>query len=255
MRVPTTIFIVPYRNRLTFKNSFEKHMKYLLEDIPKDTYEIFFIHQYDQRPFNRGAMKNIGFLAMRDKYPKDYKNITFVFNDVDTAPKKKNILKYNTKIGIVKHFYGFHYALGGIFSIVGADFEKTGGFSNNWGWGMEDNVMRDRVANKGIKIDRSIFFKIRDPNIIHLTNSNMRIMTKEEPWRYKSNSSDSFRDITNLKYNIENEYVQVKSFTTKYSPNNQTFYKTPTTTHLKLDKRFATKHSMVRRMDNIMNNR
>ena len=67
MTVPTKIFIVPYRNREQHKTHFDVYMKYILEDIPQDDYEIFFIHQQDNRPFNRGAMKNIGFLAMKDK--------------------------------------------------------------------------------------------------------------------------------------------------------------------------------------------
>mgnify|MGYP006214976639 CR=1 FL=1 len=74
-------------------------------------YEIYFSHQKDERPFNRGAMKNIGFIALARKYPNDYKNITYVFNDVDTLPYTKNLLPYETTHGVVKHFYGFTFAL------------------------------------------------------------------------------------------------------------------------------------------------
>ena len=109
MTVPTEIFIIPYRNRKFLKIHFEKYMTYILEDIPKETYEIYFVHQNDNRPFNRGAMKNIGFLAMRNKYPNHYKNITFIFNDIDTMPVEKNYLNYSTTTGVVKHFYGFKY--------------------------------------------------------------------------------------------------------------------------------------------------
>ena len=63
MTILTKIFIVPYRNRKYLKIHFDKYMEYLLEDIPKDTYEIYFVHQTDTRPFNRGALKNIGFLC------------------------------------------------------------------------------------------------------------------------------------------------------------------------------------------------
>lgn len=143
MSIPTRVFIVPYRSRPNQKADFLKNMKQLLEDLT-EPYEIYFAHQCDSRPFNRGAMKNLGFIAIKNKYPNNYKDITFIFNDVDTFPSEKGMIDYITTSGIVKHYYGFNFALGGIFSIKGADFEKAKGFPNFWGWGLEDNIMNDR---------------------------------------------------------------------------------------------------------------
>jgi hypothetical protein len=38
-------------------------------------------------------------------------------------PFTKNFLQYDTSHGNVKHFYGFTFALGGIVSVKGADFD------------------------------------------------------------------------------------------------------------------------------------
>ena len=133
--IPKIVFVVPYRNREIQRRFFIRHMKYILEDYKEEEYEILIVHQQDQRDFNRGAMKNIGFLIVKKKYPNHYKDIILVFNDVDTMPCEKGLIDYETKHGIVKHFYGYNFALGGLFSITGNDFEKTGGFPNFWGWG------------------------------------------------------------------------------------------------------------------------
>jgi hypothetical protein len=224
---PNKIFIIPYRNREKEKTLFITHMNYILEDIDKSYYEIFFVHQQDNRPFNRGAMKNIGFLAMRDKYPSNYKDITFIFNDIDTYPRIKNILNYNTTIGTIKHYYGFKFALGGIFSIKGADFEKCGGFPNLWGWGLEDNLIQGYAIKCGLTIDRSNFFDYRDSkNFIQLENFSNRICSKKEPWLVENgNNNETYHDINNLKYLIENNFIQVKNFTTKHDPTDEIYYK------------------------------
>ena len=87
--IPKIIFIVPYRDRVNEKRHFLLQMTYILEDLNSEDYEIYFSHQTDNRTFNRGATKNIGFLVCKEKYPDDYKNITFVFNDIDTLPCEK----------------------------------------------------------------------------------------------------------------------------------------------------------------------
>ncbi len=201
--IPSVVFIVPYRNRHQHKMFF---LTYLTSIIPENLkYEIYFSHQCDIRSFNRGATKNIGFIAIKKKYPEHYRNITFVFNDIDTIPFTY-LFDYQTIPGIVKHFYGFTYALGGIVSITGEDLEKTNGYPNFWGWGMEDNVLQKRCEKCDIMIDRSIFYKIGNQNIIHLFDGVSRIINKKDPYRATHDDGiDGISTIHGLKYTIDYE--------------------------------------------------
>jgi hypothetical protein len=237
MSIPSLIFVVPYRNRKYLKIHFDKYITYLLEDISKEDYKIYFVHQTDTRPFNRGGMKNIGFLAMKDKYPDNYKDITFVFNDIDTMPAEKNLINYKTTHGNVKHFYGFDFALGGIFSITGGDFEKCGGFPNYWAWGLEDNAMQQRVIKNKLNLDRSQFFKYMDPRFIQIPYDIKRILSKEQSWHHKHNQG-TVTDITNLDYVIEDEYINVKHFNTNHDPKNEHYHHQQLTNKIHHDKNF-----------------
>ena len=211
--VPSIVFIVPYRDRIGQRNGFVKHMKeVVLEDKPESYYEIYFAHQRDSRHFNRGAMKNIGFFAIKNKYPDNYKNITFVFNDVDTYPINKGTIDYDTSIGIVKHFYGFEFALGGIFSIKGGDFERSLGFPNLWGWGIEDNVMHERCLKIDLIIDRSQFYKMGDNRIKQLFDGFNRVISKREGSMYKYETMDDIKCISNINYNIYNDDINITWF-------------------------------------------
>ena len=200
LKVPKRVFIVPYRNRVQHKFFFSKYMSFILED--SDDYEIYFSHQCDARTFNRGGVKDIGFLAIKDKYPQHYKDITFIFNDIDTIPFNK-IFDYQTNYGVVKHYYGFKYALGGIVVIKGSDFEKINGFPCFWGWGMEDNAMQKRCDRFGLIVDRSVFYNIGSPEMLQLFDGITRIISKKDPWRGEhDNGIDGLKTITQLKYNI-----------------------------------------------------
>jgi hypothetical protein len=237
IQIPKIVFIVPYRNREKEKLHFSVYMRYIMEDYDDKDYEIYYSHQCDTRPFNRGATKNIGFLAIKNKYPDDYKNITFVFNDIDTIPASKNLFSYETKSGEVKHFYGFKFSLGGIFSIIGEDFEKCGGFSNNWGWGLEDNIMQKHVLEKNIKINREQFYPLNSKEIIHLYDSPYRLINNRDPANYSKNKIyDTLNKIHNLKIDIENNIenssinsknefiINIKQFNTLINSDNEIFY-------------------------------
>lgn len=220
---PKIIFIVPYRNRENDKTHFEVYIKYLLEDMDCNDYEIYYSHQNDDRAFNRGAVKNIGFIAMRDKYPNAYKSITFVFNDIDILPIRKNMLDYITTHGTVKHYYGFNYALGGIFSITGQDFEKINGFPNFWGWGFEDNVINNRCIQNNITIDRSNFYNIFDNNFIHTSITTKKVLNNVKPDINKC-SNNNLSTIKDLNYTIDKNIININNFDTIDSYINNKFY-------------------------------
>jgi hypothetical protein len=204
-QIPKIVFIVPYRNRPQHKFFFSNYLTTIMEG--NNDYEVYFSHQCDARSFNRGATKNIGFLAIKNKYPDNYRDITFVFNDIDTIPFAP-IFDFETVPGIVKHFYGFKYALGGIVALKGSDFEATNGYPNYWGWGMEDNVLQNRCEKIGLKIDRSQFFPIGNPNILHLFDGVSRIINRKDPWRATHDDGlDGLRTIHKLDYAISTESI------------------------------------------------
>ena len=220
---PKIVFIVPYRDRIQQQKFFSEHMKFILEDFQPSDYKIYYVHQCDSREFNRGAMKNIGFLAIKEKYPNDYENITLVFNDIDTMPYTKNFLNYETTEKTVKHFYGYTYALGGIVSIKGADFEKSYGFPNFWAWGYEDNMLQKRVLRNNINIDRSQFYPIMDKNIFQMKDGLTRLVNRSEFDRFINDTTEGWQSIKLLEYEIDEEtgFINVNNFYTGVAENPQ----------------------------------
>ena len=225
---PKIIFIIPYRDREQQQQFFDYHMKRILEDYQPTDYKFIYAHQTDTREFNRGAMKNIGFLYAKSIYPKSYKKITFVFNDVDTMPYNKNFIHYETISSVVKHFYGYTFTLGGIVSITGEDFEKINGFPNFWAWGYEDNAMNQRVMNTlGLTIDRSQFYPIMDKNILQLKDEITRVVNRGEYDRYvldnvlKKTFHDGISAVRDVlcNYDENTQFLDIHGFKTGTEPN------------------------------------
>ena len=207
----------------------------VLADYHPTDYKIFFIHQTDERGFNRGAMKNIGFIHVKNTYPNDYKNITLVFNDIDIVPVNKGLVDYETVPGLIKHFYGFNYALGGMFSITAGDFENINGFPNYWGWGYEDNLINARGLQAKLTIDRSQFYEIFDKNFIYIFDKNIRTSNKSDFIKYIKNTPDGINTIYNLQYQLVNDsflsgeqvdknFIDVVLFETPYPENKDTIF-------------------------------
>ena len=227
--IPKKIFIVPYRDRKQHKELFITYMTKILED-DIGSYKIFFIHQNDTRPFNRGAMKNIGFLYVKKIYPNDYQNITLIFHDIDLMPWKKNIFDYDTIQGVVKHYYGFTFALGGIVAIKACDFEKINGFPNYWCWGFEDNMLQVRWLRSGGIIDRSQFLAIQHPDVLASQHGFNRTTSKTNENKYihydklDINNNNGFNKINKLSYDVtpidlDIDIININYFITDTNPN------------------------------------
>lgn len=219
--VPKLVFIVPYRDRSTQRNFFSSHMLQILEDLPYTHYKIYYIQQNDNREFNRGAMKNIGFLMIKNQYPTYYKDMTLVFNDIDVMPYNKKTIAYDTNEGIINHFYGVNYALGGIFSIKATDFEKTNGFPNAWEWGYEDVIFKSRVEKEKLQINYSHFTGINDGHMISLKDNNTKSRLEQRiPNKYNISRPDGLNTIYELNYviNMEDNTVSVNNFSLTNTP-------------------------------------
>ena len=200
--IPKRVFIIPYRDRKEQMYFFQKYSSLILDDILKDS-EIYFSHQYDDRPFNRGGMKNIGFLAVKAKYPNDYQDINFIFNDIDCLSYKK-LFPYETTHGVVAHYYGSIHTLGGIVVIKGSDFERINGFPNFWSWSSEDNVLQERCIQYGMIIDRNNFYEIGSPEVLQLFDGMKRLLSKNDCLRpLNTHIEDGLSTISKLYFTID----------------------------------------------------
>ena len=106
-------------------------------------------------------------------------------------------------LGEINHFYGYPHTLGGIFAIKAADYERTAGFPNIWTWGLEDNILHERV--------RALKMKIVYPQFVHAQTNTKNIISLWHGWDRLLNPNtglqkmhyhrDSLWSMLNIKYN------------------------------------------------------
>jgi hypothetical protein len=146
--------IVPYRNRLEHLEVFKKHIKeYFLKTNIK--YELIIVEQYDDKPFNRGKLLNIGFLAA-EQLGCDY----VVFHDVDMLPINVDYSYSNIPIHLATNITSNKRYFGGVTLFPINLFKEINGFPNEyWGWGFEDDELLRRCGVSDI-----IKIRNRKPN-------------------------------------------------------------------------------------------
>ena len=105
-------------------------------------------------PFNRGLVKNVGFLMARPA-PAD----VVVFHDADLLPGPAFPATYPALCqGSIAHLYGHRHCLGGIVATHPDTFLSLNGFCNSqWAWGGEDRWLQRSAEAVGVRIDRSTF--------------------------------------------------------------------------------------------------
>jgi hypothetical protein len=75
-------------------------------------------------------------------------------------------------------------------------------------------MLQIRAINIGLTIDRSTFFQVGDPNILHLNDTMTRVVNRDEFNRYINYTNEGFASIKNLVYDIRepNGFINVLKF-------------------------------------------
>lgn len=169
---------------------------------------IYIIEQNDNKPFNRGALLNIGVKVA------GMTNADIVcFHDVDLLPCQDIIHEYLIPLekGTVRHVarvwkrYDSDTYLGGILIMRQGDFIAINGFPNDfWGWGGEDDELRDRILRKGYTIQRTTEGTLIDQEnmslkqkLQHLKDTRQKCMDKWEKreWHQKNQNQNGYREL------------------------------------------------------------
>jgi hypothetical protein len=143
--------VVPYRDRGEHLAVFRPHMREYLRGIDA---HIFVVQQRGDAPFNRGKLCNIGFLESQK-----YSHV--VFHDVDMLPVEVNYAEADGATHLATAASQFDGKMpypdyfGGVTMFDRASFKKANGFSNNyWGWGLEDDDLRERCKAYNVPVHR-----------------------------------------------------------------------------------------------------
>lgn len=199
--------LIPFRESDKENKVRTKHLDKFIEHIKtlKLKAKIYVITQSDDgRKFNRGALLNIGAeLAKKDGCD------SIILHDVDILPGPSLIPYYKVYPSSPVHIawgiekYTYHRFLGGVLSISMKDFERVNGYPNEfWGWGGEDDALRNRLIRIGKKFMRPTVKDIMeeqshahagdDPNLVN-ENKRKQVMADYYNWKKDGLNSMNYK--------------------------------------------------------------
>lgn len=167
---------VPYRNREEHLIQFVPGVKEYLNSQGIEDYCIYFGHQADNLPFNRGMTKNIAArYAFEDGC--DY----IAWHDIDMIPEIGGGANYScpgkypvhiaTSISQMDYKLEYSEYFGGVVLFTKAQVEKINGYSNEyWEWGMEDDDLFWRCYLEGL-VPRKKYSEHPGQSFFHFTGN------------------------------------------------------------------------------------
>lgn len=223
--------IVPHRNRIEQLRTFLKTI-----NSPRFAFDIYVIDQNNADKFNRGLLLNIGFyIASRNKNYDRY-----IFHDVDSYPditlkkqytidpQKYPIIHYASPL--LGYKYKFPHFFGGIVAFNKQTFTQINGFPNNiFGWGAEDDILRQRVSQKRLTIYRPVRGQYELPEHDKPTANELSFKTTADKWTKIASDRENWQK--NGVNQVANKFITVvqaknwRDFITNYDvPNIQLNY-------------------------------
>jgi hypothetical protein len=145
--------IIPYRDRADHLDEFLSEAARFFSVSPTNDGirpHFLIVEQAPGLPFNRGALKNVGFSVLAPEV--DY----ICLHDVDCIPVEADYRWPERPLMIIRHGLPLpqnviDVLLGGVVLMQKQHFEAANGFSNNyWGWGYEDVDLRERLLRRGL---------------------------------------------------------------------------------------------------------
>lgn len=141
---------IPFRDRHAHLDELLPVLADVLKAIP---HEVVVVEQADGKPFNRGKLFNSAFSMLGHHYS------TIVLHDVDLVPVQADYRNITTATHLSAHCTQFPHGqpprcFGGVTAFPAPLFAKVNGFNNDyWGWGAEDDDLRDRCDHHGVAIE------------------------------------------------------------------------------------------------------